>query len=61
MEMPEIQKPEGDQNVSGNMYSYREDNNDNDYQKETNAIRRSIGEGNPNQSPIPNPQSPIPI
>ena len=51
MEMPEIQKPEGDQNVSGNMYSYREDNNDNDYQKETNAIRRSIGEGNPNQDP----------
>lgn len=35
----------GQQNQSGNMYSYREDNK---YPQETGAMRRSIGEGNPN-------------
>ena len=40
------------QNVSGNMYSYRDDNNQN--VQETGAIRRSIGEGNPNLNNIQN-------
>ena len=41
-----IPEDSGQQNDSGNMYSYR-DNNSQEV-KETGAIRRSIGEGNPN-------------
>ena len=41
-------------NNSGNMYSYREDNNNNNQNiQEEGAIRRSIGQGNPNIINIP--------
>ena len=42
------------QNKSGNMYSYKDDNNiNNPNELEAGAIRRSIGNGNPN-APFPN-------
>ena len=48
---PEIVKNEVNDvaNQSGNMYSYHEDNvkNNVEYPQETNAIRRSVGDGNP--------------
>lgn len=46
---PNINKEENSQqNASGNMYSYRDDNNNITNPQEAGAIRRSIGEGNPN-------------
>ena len=39
------QEDSGQENASGNMYSYRDDNQK---AQETGAIRRSLGEGNPN-------------
>ena len=39
--------------ISGNMYSYRDDITQNP-PHESNAIRRSIGEGNPNLNPMMN-------
>ena len=46
----------GQQNMSGNMYSYRDNNNKNviDNPQEAGAIRRSMGEGNPNINIIQN-------
>ena len=50
---PNIKQEEnGQQNVSGNMYSYRDNNNQ--IIQEGGAIRRSIGEGNPNINYIQN-------
>ena len=46
------QEENGQQNVSGNMYSYRDNNNQ--IIQEGGAIRRSIGEGNPNINYIQN-------
>ena len=47
------QEEDGQQNVSGNMYSYR-DNNNSQVIQEGGAIRRSIGEGNPDLNNIQN-------
>lgn len=51
-------KQEGNvhQDVSGNMYSYRDENNNNNQniQEEGGAIKRSLGEGNPNADMVPN-------
>ena len=48
-----IKQEENDQqNASGNMYSYRDNNNQ--IMQEGEAIRRSIGEGNPNLNNIQN-------
>ena len=57
MQDPNIQKINGEnssqQNKSGNMYSYKDDNNiNNPNELEAGAIRRSLGNGNPN-SPFP--------
>ena len=60
MQDPNLQKINGEnssqQNKSGNMYSYKDDNNiNNPNELEAGAIRRSIGNGNPNSPfPIPN-------
>ena len=48
--LPSIkQDSSAENNNSGNMYSYRDENNiNNPKELESGAIRRSIGEGNPN-------------
>ena len=44
-------------NNTGNMYSYKDDNNiNNPNELQAGAIRRSLGEGNPNAQPLYNPQ-----
>ena len=51
---PNINQEESRNNYSGNMYSLHDDNNNNNQNiQETGAIRRSIGQGNPNIINIP--------
>ena len=47
--LPDIKQEESSHNNTGNMYSYKDDNNiNNPNEMVTGAIRRSIGDGNPN-------------
>ena len=51
---PNINQEESRNNYSGNMYSFHDDNNNNNKNiQEAGAIRRSIGQGNPNIINIP--------
>ena len=55
--LPPINQDSNEEQKSGNMYSYNEDirNTNNHKEFENGAIRRSLGEGNPNADfPIPN-------
>ena len=47
--LPQVKEDSSQHNNTGNMYSYKDDNNiNNPNELVTGAIRRSIGDGNPN-------------